>query len=309
MKVIVTGGFGFLGAQVTAALLRDGYDVVPCSRRVGLDLRDQDKAMRFFSQERADLVVHCAAHVGGIAYNELHPVEIFDDNVRIGLGLVAAMERSGIQKLINVMPNCTYPGDRTLYIENEWWHGQIHPSVLAYGLPRKMLWGLTWAHAKKWGMQFVHLILPNMYGPGDHFDPIRSHALGAMIAKIVEAKRNNEKEVIIWGTGKPVREWLYIEDGALAISRALEKFEDARHIADGILNIGVGKGVTITEMAETIRGYVDWDGRFLYDTTRPDGAMIKLLDPKRMKAVLDWVPPTDFEEGVRRTVEWYLAHH
>jgi GDP-L-fucose synthase len=307
LKVLITGGLGFLGAHVVSLLEREGHEAVPCSRRTGVDLQDRDGTARFFSAEKPDVVIHCAAHVGGIAYNELQPVGVFEDNVRIGLGLVDAMEKANIPRLINIMPNCTYPGGKQIYREEEWWDGEIHPSVLAYGLPRKMLWGLTRVHKKKWGLQYAHLILPNMYGPGDHFDPVRSHALGALIAKIVDAKRKNLKKITIWGTGKPIREWLYVEDGALAIGRVLDSFETVQQVEDGILNVGIGKGISVTEMAEIIRRHAEWDGEFIYDTARPDGDMIKLMASDRMRAVLDWSPPTDFEEGVKNTVQWHMA--
>ena len=303
MKIIVTGGFGFLGTHVTAVLQQAGHEVVPCSRQSGVDLRDRERASQFFGDQQADFVVHCAAHVGGIAYNELHPVEIFNDNIEIGQGLLYAMESAGIRNLINVMPNCTYPGGKTLYVEEEWWDGAIHPSVLAYGFPRKLLWGLTRAHAKKWGLRSIHLIFPNMYGIGDHFDPVRSHALGALIGKIITAKQVGTPEAVIWGTGKPVREWLYVEDGSQAINRVLERFESVCQIEDGVLNIGVGKGISITDMAETIKRYVGWNGRFIYDTNRPDGDMIKRMDATRMRQILDWTPPTPFAGGVAKTVQ------
>ena len=307
MKVVVTGGLGFLGSHVVSVLQREGHEVIPCSRRTRVDLQDRDGTAQFFSAQKPDAVIHCAAHVGGIAYNEMQPVGVFEDNLRIGLGLVDAMEKANIRKLINIMPNCTYPGGKQIYCEEEWWDGEIHPSVLAYGLPRKMLWGLTRVHQKKWGLQYVHLILPNMYGPGDHFDPVRSHALGALIAKIVDAKRNGVKEITIWGTGKPVREWLYVEDGSLAIGRALDKFEILQKVEGGIMNIGVGKGISITEMAEIIKRHVGWDGKFKYDTARPDGDMNKLMDSARMKAVLQWDPPMGFDEGVKNTVKWHMS--
>lgn len=308
MKIIVTGGYGFLGAHTVAVLRQSGHEVVPCSRRTGVDCRDQNGTANFFTEQKPDVVVHCAAHVGGIAYNELQPVGVFEDNIRIGLGVIDAMEKAGVHKLINIMPNCTYPGGKSIYREDEWWDGPIHPSVFAYGLPRKMLWGLTHVHEKKWGLQPVHLIFPNMYGPGDHFDPIRSHALGALIGKVIAAKRENAPDIIVWGTGKPIREWLYVEDGAQAIDQVVKRFEYVRQTADGLLNIGVGKGIAIAEMAETIRKHAGWNGRLLYDTSHPDGDMIKIMDPTRMQGVLDWIPPTDFETGVKRTVQWYMEH-
>lgn len=308
MRVVVTGGFGFVGSHVVAALQRAGYDVIPCSRRTGLDLRDPQRSAEFFTRVKPTLVVHGAAHVGGIAYNEHHAVEIFTDNLQISLSLASALQASGTTRLINVMPSCTYPGEKTLYTETAWWDGPIHPSVLSYGLSRKVLWGLTWAYGKQSALRALHLLLPNLYGPGDTCDPLRSHALAALIAKIVEAKRAAKPDVVVWGTGKPIREWLYVEDAAEAVLRSIQHFDRLSALQDGLLNIGTGQGVSVTHMAETIRQVVGWEGRLVYDTSRPDGAMVKLMDPTRMKRWLEWSPPTSFEEGVAKTVDWYLRH-
>lgn len=309
MRVVVTGGLGFVGAHVVEALAHGGYDVIPCSRKTGVDLRDPQRSAEFFARVKPEVVVHGAAHVGGIAYNEHHAVEIFTDNLQISLALMSALQASGTSRLINFMPSCSYPGAKTCYTETEWWDGPIHPSVLSYGLSRKVLWGLTWAYGKTFGLRALHLLLPNMYGPGDTCDPLRSHALAALIVKIVEAKRAGKPEVVVWGTGKPIREWLYVEDAAEAVLKALHQFDRLTQIPEGLLNIGTATGVSVAEMAETIRRIVGWEGRLVYDTTRPDGAMVKLMDPTRMKRWLEWSPPTSFEEGVSKTVAWYLRQH
>jgi GDP-L-fucose synthase len=252
---------------------------------------------------KPEFVVHCAAHVGGIAYNEQRPVEIYEDNVKIGLNIVKACSRARVRGLINVMPNCTYPGALTLYREDQWWDGPMHETVLTYGLPRKAMWGLAWAYHSRGLLDSAHLVLPNMYGPGDHFDPVRSHALGALISKIVEAKTTNKDTVEIWGTGKPVREWLYVADGAKAIELAISKFD---RIGIDIMNVGAGHGVSITDTANMIKEVVGWPGQFVYRPEKPDGAMIKILSPDKMRKVLQWDPATGLAEGIKRTVEWYM---
>ena len=142
-------------------------------------------------------MIHCAAHVGGIVYDEMHPVEIFEDNLTIGLNTVKAVAENNIRCLINMIPNCTYPAQFDEYKEETWWDGAMHPSVVVYGLPRKMMEVACFAYLKKFDFRAAHIVFPNLYGPGDHFDPIRSHALGALIAKIVNAKRNGKKSVEI----------------------------------------------------------------------------------------------------------------
>ena len=307
-RILVTGGNGFLGSNVVGILKKDkSYEVSACSRSLNnIDLRDYKIAEKYFKEIKPDVVVHCAAHVGGIAYNMVKPVEIFEDNALISMNTVKACHKSGADWLINFMPNCVYPGHMQEYVEAKWWDGPIHDSVLTYGLPRKMLWGLCFAYKQMYGFKSLHLILPNMYGPNDHFDSIKSHALGALISKIVDAKIKNKKTVEIWGTGKPVREWLFVRDGAEAAKitlKNLKKFE-----SNDILNIGVRKGISITELAEMIKEIVGWDGNFIYDASKPDGAMKKILVADKMKKMLNWEPPTSLRDGIKITADRYYKN-
>ena len=303
MKIAVAGGFGFLGTYVVKRLKEKGYEAVPFSRRTGVDIRVFEQINEFLAGEKPEVVINCAAHVGGIAYNALAPVEVYEDNLLIGFNLVKACYQNKVKKLVNIMPNCTYPGVAEIYKEDEWWEGEMHDTVLTYGMPRKAVWVHCWAYKNKCGFNSIHVVLPNLYGPGDHFDPIRSHALGALIKKIAEAKLQNKPTVEIWGTGSPVREWGYVEDAAEGIVLAMEKYNDLE-----IVNIGEGKGYTIKEIAEMIKEAVGWRGEFVFDPSRPDGAPKKVLDVSKMKKVLDWEPKTCIESGIRKTVEWYMAN-
>ena len=265
------------------------------------------ETLDYFEKVKPKIVIHCAAHVGGIAYNALHPVEVFYDNTNIGLNVVKACLESGVKTFINVMPNCTYPGEMDEYEESKWWDGPMHLSVLTYGLPRKMLWGACFAYCQKYPeFKPIHLILPNMYGPGDHFEIVRSHALGALISKIVDAKINGKKTVNIWGTGKPIREWLYIKDGAMAIIKTLDNID--KFEPNEIMNIGVTKGISIKELAELIKQIVGWNGEFNYQTEKPDGAMKKILVSEKMRSKLNWSPPTNIKNGIQKTIEWYMKN-
>lgn len=307
--VVVTGGTGFLGREVVHALRARGLTVTSCSRGEGVDLRDEDRFAEWLVESQADCVVHCAAHVGGLGYVGTHAVDVFHDNVAIANGLMRGLRQAGIGKLITVMPNCTYPGAKDLYREHEWWDGPIHDSVLMYGLPRKMLWGLCKTYGDVTGLRSAHLVLPNLYGPGDHFDPLRSHALGALIRKIVDAKCDGLDEVELWGSGRPVREWLYVTDAADAVSRFLDVTEQKAPGDDHpIYNVGIGKGVSIANLAEAIRRAVGWTGNFSFDTSRPDGAAQKLLHGARFRELTGWQPSVSLQRGIEETVAWYRAH-
>lgn len=307
-KILVTGGTGFVGSRVVGACRAAGYEVYSCALSQGVDLRDGAAAGRILNEVRPDCVVHCAAHVGGIGYVGEHAIEVFEDNLLIATGLMQGLRRAEVDTLITVMPNCTYPGDKSIYREDEWWDGPIHESVLMYGLPRKTLWALCKTYGEVTGLRSAHLIFPNMYGPGDHFEPQRSHALGALIAKIAEAKRELREHVELWGSGRPIREWMYVEDAAEAIVRFMRLAEKDRCVLDAhqIFNVGIAEGISIAELAELIREAVGWEGSFMFDPGRPDGAAQKLLDGTRFRELTGWTPATSLRSGIARTVAAYL---
>jgi GDP-L-fucose synthase len=303
-KVLVLGGSGFLGASVAAAFRARGYEVETQSRRTGLDARDENALEACLGRAKPDLLVHAAAHVGGIAYNATCPVSIYEDNLRMGFAVVRAARRVGVPKLVNIMPNCTYPGEMDRYEESRWWDGPMHPTVLTYGMPRKTLWAHAWACRKENQLASIHLVLPNLYGPRDHFDPVRSHALGALVRKVVDARRSGARQVEVWGTGNAVREWMYVEDAGEGVAVAAERYDEIE-----ILNLGSGKGCSIRELAQMISESADWRGELVFDTTRPDGAPVKILDTRKMKEKLgEWFPATGLGDGIRRTVAWYKTH-
>jgi GDP-L-fucose synthase len=303
-KILVLGGSGFLGSSVTAAFRARGCEVETCSRRTGVDARDEDALAACLRRSNPDILVHAAAHVGGIAYNAQCPVEIFEDNLLLGFAVVRAARRTGIKKLVNIMPNCTYPGEMELYSESRWWDGPMHPTVVTYGMPRKALWAHAWACQAENELASIHLVLPNLYGPGDHFDVVRSHALGALVRKIVDAKHNGIAQIEVWGTGNAVREWMYVEDAAEGIVMAAERYSEIE-----ILNLGSGKGCSIRALAKMIAEAAGWRGELVFDSARPDGAPIKILDTRKMTEKLGaWYPATRLADGIARTVAWYEEH-
>ncbi len=303
-EIVVLGGNGFLGACVVEACRRRGWRVHVASRRTGLDVRRPGALESYLEKVRPRMLIHCAAHVGGIAYNAQCPVSIYEDNLLIGFHVVQASARTGIQKLVNIMPNCTYPGDLDLYSEPRWWDGPMDDTVLTYGMPRKALWVQACAWRQQHGFQSIHLVLPNLYGPGDHFDVVRSHALGALIRKITDAKCEGRNSVEVWGSGNQVREWMYAEDAAEGILLAAESYSEM-----DILNLGCGKGCSIRQLALWIGQAANWEGELLFDSRRPDGAPKKILDVTRMRQALGgWMPPTSLNDGIRRTVNWWLEH-
>lgn len=302
-KILVAGGDGFLGKSVAEKLKEGKFNFLPLSLKDGYDFRNFEQTKELFKKEKFDAVINCAAFVGGIQFGYLHPGEIFFNNILISTHLMEAARLFGVKRFINPIPNCTYPASLTRFKEKDWWSGPLHESVLTYGQVRKLSWVQGWAYKKQYGFDSVHLIFPNMYGPGDCFEEIRSHALGSLVMKFVEAKRKSLPEVTVWGTGKPIREWLYVGDGAEALVRALEIKPTIEPI-----NIGTGKGISILELAELIKKAAGHKGKIILDKSKPDGASSKIMVINRMKKILNWTPQTNLEEGIKKTIEWYLAH-
>ncbi|MFB6200962.1 MAG: NAD-dependent epimerase/dehydratase family protein [Halorhabdus sp.] len=304
MTVFVPGGNGFLGSRVTRKLDERDVPYVSLSRRDGYDFRDPSDVQRVFEEYDVDTVLNCAVDVGGIAYVADRPGEVYYNNTLIATHLMEFARRHGVERFVNPIANCTYPESLTGEFEEvEWWDGPMHESVLPFAITRKASWAQGKAYHDQYGFDSVHLIIPNMYGPGDHFDLERSHALGALLMKFVEADHSDDPTVTVWGTGEPVREWLYVDDGAEALIRALDIEPTTEPV-----NVGTGEGVSIMELAELIRDIVGYDGDIVLDESKPDGDPYRRLDPSRMQEIFEWEPDTELRAGIQKTVEWYRQH-
>ena len=238
--ILVTGATGFLGKRVCRKLDLLEQEYVKTSLSLGTDLRDQEQTFKLFEKVKPDYVLHCSSYVGGIQFGLKHTGEMYYNGLLMQVNLLEACRQYCVKRLVNPISNCAYPGKATLFKEDEFWDGPLHDSVLVYGMVRKMSYIGALAYQKQYGLDVINLILSNMYGPEDHFEAERSHALGALIMKFVDANENNKPEVIVWGTGKPVREWLHVDDGATAMIKAM----DIMPYIDPI-NIGIAKGIRL----------------------------------------------------------------
>jgi len=299
-KILVSGGHGFLGQNVIEKLRENNIGYITASKRDGVDFLNFEQTLDFFQKEKPEAVVNCAAVIGGLQFVHQNPGQLYYQNVLLNLHLMEAARLSGVKLYINPLANCSYPGHLTEFDEADWWDGPLHESVLAYGFTKKVSWVQAWSYKQEYDFQTTNLILPNMYGPRDYFDPVRSHALGALIMKFIDAKEKKLPSVQVWGDGTPIREWLYVKDAAEICVKALSV-----EPVLGPINIGIGKGISILDLAQLIQKTVDYDGKIVLDPSKPNGAASKIMKVDKMRQEFNWEPKTRLEEGVEATIDWY----
>lgn len=301
-RIVVAGGNGFFGSHIINQLRKIECKIFVPKTLDGIDFRKYEDCFSYLDSIEPDIVINCAANQGGIAYHVGKQADLFMDNMLMGIFLMQASQRVGVKKFVNVVAGCSYPG----YVENEemnedeYWNGELHESIFSFGFPRKASTVYGLALKKQFNFNSIHLIMANMYGPREHFNPEQSKALAGLIKKIYEAKKNDLPTVEVWGTGKPTRDWLYAKDGAEAILRATAFYDDIEP-----LNIATGVGISVAKLAETIKDAVGYRGKLAYNTGKPDGAMHKTFGISKMKKILGWIPSTPIEKGIKETVEWF----
>jgi GDP-L-fucose synthase len=304
-RITVTGGAGFLGKHLVKRLESYGARVfVP--RQRDFNLITLDGCLRCLLEKPCNMLFHAAAYYGGIGINQSEPAKLYYSNLVMGANLMEAARLAGVAKVVNVGTACSYPGYLEGHLsEKDLWAGPCHASVVNYGLTKKMLAVQGEAYKKQYGLDSIHLILTNLYGPGDSYNTERSHVVAALVRKWVEAETAHAPSIEVWGTGEPIREFIYVEDCADAIVLAGEKYDDVTCP----LNIGTGIGTSIRELVETINGVTHYRGKIQWNAEKPDGARMKVLDVTRMKQVLDgWASPTDLQTGLAKTIAWYRAN-
>ncbi|MBS3084787.1 NAD-dependent epimerase/dehydratase family protein [Candidatus Pacearchaeota archaeon] len=299
--VNVTGCTGFLGSTLMRLLEQENCEVRGISH-ADYDLRRREDVERAFDNN-PDFVFHAAAMMGGISLSYTHPADLFYNNLLMTTFIIDVAKDTGVEKIINPLSNSSYPMHKEGKLkEDDLWEGTIHESAIAFGMTKRLSCIQAWAYKKQHNLDIFSLILPNMYGPFGHFEENRAHALNALIKKFVDAKELEKETVIVWGTGTPIREWLYVEDGARAMIKA------ANISYPEPVNIGLGKGISMSSLAEIIKDVTEFKGKIEYDTSKPDGVPYKAMDNTRMKEIFNWVPETNLREGIIKTVEWYIKN-
>jgi GDP-L-fucose synthase len=300
-RVLVTGGAGFLGSRVVDALKGQGCRSVFVPRSRDYDLRKSGDIERVLHDARADLVIHLAARVGGIGANRAHPAEFFYDNLLMGTQLLHESWRAGVAKFVGVSTICAYPKLTPVpFSEDELWSGYPEETNAPYGLAKKMLLVQAQAYRQQYGFNATHLMPVNLYGPGDHLDPENSHVIPALIEKCVGAVDRGESEIVCWGDGTPTREFLYVEDAAEAIVLAAARYDRPEPV-----NLGSGMEISIHDLAHGVAKLTGFQGRIVWDATKPNGQPRRCVDTSRAERWFGFRARTSFEDGLRRTVEWY----
>jgi GDP-L-fucose synthase len=299
-KVVVTGGGGFLGRPTVAML--DGLGAeVRTTRSAEYDLRD--RAACFEALSGAQVVIHLAANVGGIGYNRRNPGPLAYDNMAMGLNVFEACRELGAEKLVAACSVCAYPKFTPVpFKEEDLWDGYPEESNAPYGLAKRMLLVLSDSYRRQYELDSCVPVLANLYGPGDNFDLEDSHVIAAMIHKFVLAAERGDPEVVLWGTGKPSREFVYVDDAARALVLCAEKLD----VSDPV-NIGIGKETSIRDLAETISGLAGFEGKTVWDDSRPDGQPKRYLDTSRAKELIGFEAETPLADGLKRTIESFRA--
>jgi GDP-L-fucose synthase len=299
-RILVTGGAGFLGSHVVATLRARGCTRIAVPRRTDCDLTHEANVTRLFETERPDIVIHLAAVVGGIGANRAHPGRFFYENVMMGALLLEQARKSGVEKFVGVGTICSYPKVTPVpFREDRLWDGYPEETNAPYGIAKKMLLVQGRAYREEYGLNVVHLLPVNLYGPGDNFDPDSSHVIPALIRKCVEAQEAGRSEVVCWGDGTPTREFLYVQDCAEALVLATERYDDGEPV-----NLGAGREIAIGDLAGIIACGTGYTGRIVWDRTRPNGQPRRCLDTSRA-AAFGFRATTEFEIGLRRTIDWY----
>jgi GDP-L-fucose synthase len=303
-RVLVTGGNGFLGSFVVKTLRRRGCKFLDLPHRCEFDLRVPQEVQQLFDTARPDVVIHLAAVVGGIGANSKHPGQFFYDNAMMGLNLIERARSSGIQKFVCLGTVCSYPKFTPApFMEDSFWDGYPEETNAPYGLAKKMLLVQLQSYRAEYGFPGIYLVPVNLYGPKDNFDLESSHVIPALIHKCVTARDAGESKVVVWGTGKATREFLYVEDAAEAIVLAAEEYDKPAPV-----NLGSGNELSIWDLVYQIKDLVGFSGSIEWDDTKPDGQPRRFLDTTRARKEFGWTSRTTFREGLRRTVAWFIEN-
>lgn len=303
-RICVTGGAGFLGTHLIKNLRRRGATQIFIPQIQDYDLVDPIAIDRLLADANPDIIIHLAAHVGGIGANRAHPAEFFYDNLMMGVQLLHKAYQRGVDKFVAIGTVCAYPKFTPVpFREDDLWIGYPEETNAPYGLAKKMLLVQSQAYRQQYNYNSIFLLPVNLYGPGDNFDPASSHVIPALIRKCIEAQERGDPEIVVWGDGSPTREFIYVSDAAEGIALAAERYNESEPV-----NIGSGFEISIKDLVEKIARMTGFSGGVVWDTTKPNGQPRRALDVSRAREKFGFRAQTDFEEGLKMTIDWYREH-
>lgn len=300
-RVLVTGGAGFLGSFVVDKLRARGCQTIIVPRSAEYDLRDRDAIVRLYETASPDMVLHLAAVVGGIGANQENPGRFFYDNAMMGIQLIEIARQMGVQKFVATGTICAYPKFTPIpFREDDLWNGYPEETNAPYGLAKKMMLVQLQAYRAQYGFKGIFLLPVNLYGPRDNFDLHTSHVIPALIRKCAEAKAAGRSEIVLWGDGTPTREFLYVEDAAEGLLLAAEHYD-----GDQPVNLGTGEEIAIANLATAIADEVGFEGKIIWDSSKPNGQLRRCLDVTRAKELFGFEAAHDLQHGLAKTVAWF----
>jgi len=298
-KVLLTGGSGFLGRVIKRKLLLKDVELF-APRSSEMNMLDFRQVLEYFTEVDPEIVIHSGAYYGGLGINRMYPAEIFFQNTLFYAHILEASKLVDAKKVVMVGTACSYPDGLEILKEEDLWSGAVHKSVQNYGGVKKMMQIGIESYKNQYGMDGIHVLLANLYGEWDSYNPERSHVVSALIRKFVEAKMFDRPEVGVWGTGRPIREFLYVEDAGEGIVRATEMYDDISP-----LNIGTGIGTSIKELVNLIAYVTEYNGKIVWESDKPDGQYKKIFSTEKMERVLNWKPEMPLIGGLKRTCKWF----
>jgi GDP-L-fucose synthase len=301
-QILLTGGAGFLGSHIVNNLVNVrgvSESQIKIPRSKDADLRKWETCMK--AVENVDIVIHLAARVGGIGFNQKYPGTLFYDNIMMGTQLMEAARLKKVEKFVQIGTVCSYPKFTPVpFKEDDLWNGYPEETNAPYGIAKKALLVMAQSYRKQYGMNIIFLVPVNLYGPKDNFDLESSHVIPALIRKFMEAVKTGKQEVFVWGTGKASREFLFVEDAAEGIIAATEKYEKAEPV-----NLGTGKEIKIEELVNLIAELTRFEGQIVWESSKPDGQPKRRLDVTRAKKEFDYEAKINLADGLKKTIEWY----
>lgn len=305
--ILIFGGNGFLGNNLNNVFSKaKEYKIINLSRRTGCDMTDYPSVKKALIDYNPSIIINSAANVGSVNYVSTYPADVISENTLIHINLYKAIKEVNPSIIvINPLANCSYPGDAAIQKESEWWDGKMHESVESFGMTKKISYIVSKCYEKQYKIRTVNLMLGGGYGEHDHLDETRTHAMNGIIIRMIKAQKNGDKDFVVWGTGTPIREWVYMSDVAKLIKHIVD---NERYDIPNPINVAQNYGISITDIVNTVKKVLSYDVNIVYDTEKQDGAPIKVLCSEEFRKVFPDFKFTSLEEGIDNTIKFYKSN-